>query len=66
MRAGMAAHHGADMACGATGNRGARHLIARPIRVVLQKQSGSWGIVDVMGLMQQLGAAPTPQTADVG
>jgi steroid delta-isomerase-like uncharacterized protein len=24
-----------------------------------------WGIVDVMGLMQQLGAVPTPQTADV-
>jgi steroid delta-isomerase-like uncharacterized protein len=24
-----------------------------------------WGVVDVMGLMQQLGAVPTPQTADV-
>jgi predicted ester cyclase len=24
-----------------------------------------WGILDVMGLMQQLGAVPMPQTADV-
>ncbi len=24
-----------------------------------------WGVVDVMGLMQQLGAVPTPGTADV-